>query len=143
MANDFLYGVDGAISAGGKIITYVSDWTMNVNTGVIETPDLGSSGMKRVYSKWKDFTGSVTAQMVFDPVVASSAAQESIVAQFVSGGTPTKLYAKFVESSASMFKGNVVFSNITKTNSAAGLQGWSADWAQADGPLAHDTNTST
>ena len=143
MANDFLYGADGAVSLGGKVVGFVQGWTMNINTGAVETPDIGSSGMKRVYSKWKDFTGSVNTLMRFDPLATASAAQEAITAQFVSGGTPAAVFAKFVESSASMFRGNVVLSNISKTNSPDGLAGWSADWAQSDGPLIHDTNTST
>lgn len=139
MANDFIYGVDGAVSIGSKVVSYVTGWTMNVNTGVADTPSLGSSGPKRTYTGYKDFTGSLNAQMVMDTAAASSAAQEQIVDMFVSGGTPIALAAKFVESSASAFTGNVVFSNITKSQSAEGLQAWSADWAQSAGPLVHAT----
>lgn len=144
MANDFIYGVDGALWLGGEKLSYMDGWTMNINTNVVETPDIGSSGQKRVYSKSKDFTGSVNGVMRFDAALQSSnssAAQEFIQAQFVSGGVPAVLAAKFIESSKSMFTGNVVVSNIVKTNSAAGIQGWSGDWAQSAGPLAHATAT--
>ena len=141
MANDFLYGADGAVSLGGKVVGFVQGWTMNINTGAVETPDIGSSGMKRTYSKWKDFTGTINTLMRFDPLATASAAQEAITAQFVKGGTPAALAAVFVESSASAFTGGIVISNISKTNSPDGLAGWSADWAQSTGPLTHATST--
>ena len=144
MANDFLYGVDGALWLGGEQVSFITSWTMNINTGAQETPDIGSSGMKRVYSKRKDFSGSLNGLMRYDAAIASSVAsnaQEYIQAQFVSAGIPAVLASKFIESSKSMFSGNVVVSNITKTNSPEGLQGWSADWAQSAGPLTHATAT--
>ena len=146
MANDFIYGVDGAIWIGGEQLSYMNGWTMNINTGVVDTPDIGSSGPKRVYSKYKDFSGSVNGFMRYDPALQStlaSNAQERSEAMFVSAGVPAQGVARFVESTASMFSGNVVLSNITKTNSAEGLQGWSADWSQSTGPLVHNTDTTT
>ena len=143
MAADFIYGVDGAINIGTLGVAFVTSWSMNIGTGVVDTPDLGSSGPKRTYSKYKDFTGSLQAEMRFDPVSAATVAQELITDQFVSGGTPAALKAYFVESSQSMFYGNIVFTNISKNTPAEGLQSWSADWAQSAGPLAHNTDTST
>lgn len=146
MANDFISGVDGAIVVGGENLSYVTGWTMNINTGMVDTPDLGSSGPKRVYSKYKDFSGSVNALMRYDAALQStlaSNAQQRSDAMFVSGGIPAKVVGKFIEKSGSMFSGNIVLSNITKSNSAEGLAGWSADWAQSTGPLAHAANTNT
>ena len=146
MANDFIYGVDGAVWVAGEQLAYMNGWTMNINTGAVDTPDLGSSGPKRTYSGYKDFTGSVNGLMRFDAALQStlaSNAQQRIDAQFVKVGVPAKVVARFVESTASMFSGNIVLSNISKTNSAEGLAGWSADWAQSTGPLVHNTDTTT
>ena len=143
MAANFIYGTDGAIYLGGKKVSYMNGWSMNINTGAVDTPDLGSSGPKRTYSKYKDFSGSVNGEYRFDPLATASAAQESVSLVFVSGGTPAAVMAKFIESSQSMFYGNVVLTNISKNQSAEALQTWSADWGQSGGPLAHSTNTST
>ena len=146
MAEQFSYGVDGAVYLGGDKANYLTGWSMSVNTGVMDTPDLGSSGPKRTYAKYSDFGGSLNGQYQFvTPTTGTDtlAVQENITLQFVSGGTPAKVYAKFIESSKSMYHGNVVLSNISKNQPAEGVQGWSADWAQADGPLKHTTSTST
>ena len=141
MAASFIYGVDGAINIGSKGVAFVTSWSMNIGTGVVDTPELGSSGPKRVYSKYKDFTGSLQAEMRFDPNTTATVAQEQITAMFAKGGTPAALTAKFVESSQSMWSGSVVFTNISKNTPAEGLQSWSADWAQSTGPLTHATAT--
>jgi len=146
MAEVFAYGVDGAIYVGGNKATYIGGWTMNINTGVVDTPDLGSSGPKRVYAKYHDFGGALNGQYQYvTPTTGTDTApvQEDVTLQFVNGGTPAKVMAKFIETTKSMYYGNIVFMNIVKTQPAEGVQGWSADWAQADGPLNHSTSTST
>lgn len=143
MADVFSYGVDGAIYIGGSKVSYMSGWSMNVNTGVVDTPDLGSSGPKRTYAKYSDFSGSVNGQYEFDNTTKAGTVQQQITNQFVSGGSPAKVLAKFIESSKAMYYGNVVLSNVVKNQPAEGIQSWSADWAQADGPLAYSTDTST
>ena len=153
MAANFIYGPDGAIYIGTagspQLVSFMSGWTMNIGTGVADTPDLGSSGPKRVYTKYKDFSGSVNGQYRY--IVPTTAAtvtdtepeQERISRMFSKGGTPAVAQALFIESSQSMWFGNVAFTNVTKNQPTEGLQTWSADWAQSGGPLAHSTNTST
>lgn len=146
MAEQFSFGVDGAISIGGKVISSINSWTMNINTGLVDTPNIGSSGPVRTYTKYKDMTGTLAGQYKFvTPTTGTDtlAVQETITMQFVKTGTPASVAAKFVESSKSMYYGTIKFSNISKGQSADGLQSWSADWAIDNGPLAHTTSTST
>lgn len=143
MAADFIYGVDGAVYLGGDEVSYLNMWRMAINTGVVDTPDLGSSGPVRTYSKYSDFTGSMRGSYRFDGDTTSETAQENVTHQFVSGGTPAAVMAKFIESSKSMYYGKVVLSNIQKDQPADNLQAWSADWAQSNGPLVWAATTST
>jgi hypothetical protein len=143
MAADFIYGVDGAIYLGGNKVSYMNGWSMAINTGVVDTPDLGSSGPVRTYSKYHDFTGQVNGAYRFDDDTTSETAQEDVTHQFVLTGTPAAVVAKFIESSKSMYYGNVVLTNITKNQPADGVQSWSGDWAQSNGPLAWSSDTST
>lgn len=143
MAVDFIYGVDGEIYLGGEKIGYMNGWLMAINTGVVDTPNLGSSGPVRTYAKYSDFTGTLNGAYRVDDDSSSDTVQEDITHQFVSGGTPAAVMAKFIESSESMYYGTVVFSNISKNQPAEGVQSWSADWAQSNGPLAHANSTST
>ena len=143
MAATFIYGVDGAISAGGKIVYYVSNWSMAINTGVADTPDLGSSGPVRTYSKYRDFTGTISAAMRFDNATNATLAQEDITLEFVLGSTASAKMLKLVESSKSMYYGNVVFTNIQRGQPTEGIGSWNADWAQSNGPLAWTSDTTT
>ena len=149
MAAVFVYGVDGALSLGGKIVSYVNSWSMAIGTGVVDTPSIGSSGPIRTYAKYHDFSGNLTGSYRYDPATSTGAgsthetAQDSLIGQFVSAGSPAAVMAKFVESSVSMYYGNVVLTNMSKNQSAEGVGTWSADWAQASGPLAWKASTST
>ena len=143
MAATFVYGVDGKLYLGGTLVSYVNDWSMAVQTGVADTPNLGSSGPFRTYSKYRDFTGSMSGSYRHDTLTSVTTPQEALSAQFVSGGTPAALLAKFIESSKSMYYGTIVVSNISKNQPAGGIQSWSADWQQSNGPLKWAATTST
>lgn len=142
MANQYAYGVDGAVYLG-EVASNINSWSMTITPGVADVTDIGSSGPKRAYTKFNDFSGSVNGQYQFDPSSAASPAQEQIIEMFVSGGTPVAVQARFVESSASMYWGTVVFTNISRNQPSEGFQTWSADWAQSNGPLNYATSTST
>jgi len=142
MAEAFVYGVDGAVYLG-ETVSYINSWTMNITPGVADVTDIGSSGPKRTYTKFNDFSGTVSGQYRLDPSSATSPAQEQIIEMFVSGGTPAAVQARFIESSQSMYFGNVIFTNVSRTQPSEGLGTWSADWAQSDGPLVYSTDTST
>lgn len=143
MAATFVYGVDGAVSVGGKIVYYVNNWSMAINTGAVDTPDMGSSGPVRTYSKYRDFTGTISAAYRFDNATNATLAQEDVTLMFVKGSTASAAMLKLVESSKSMYYGNVVFTNISRGQPAEGIGSWSADWAQSNGPLAWTTDTTT
>ena len=143
MAATFVYGVDGVVRIGTVTASYVNSWSMAVNTGVADTPSLGSSGPVRTYTKYKDFTGNITASFRFDSATGTSLAQEKVLAMFVSGGTPAAVRLSLVESSKSMYYGDVVFTNVSKNQAAESVGTWSADWAQANGPLTWINATAT
>lgn len=149
MAAVFVYGVDGAISLGGKLVSYVNSWSMAIGTGVADTPSLGSSGPVRTYAKYHDFSGNVTGSYRYDPATSTGGgsthetAQDSLIGQFVSAGTPAAVVATFVESTASNYYGRVVLTNFSKNQSAEGVGTWSADWAQSNGPLKWKNATTT
>lgn len=142
MAATFVYGVDGKVKIGTDTVAYVNSWSMAINTGVADTPNLGSSGPVRTYTKYRDFTGNITASYQRDD--GETQAQEKLTNMFVSASTSIAESALYlIESSVSMYYGDVVFTNISKTHSAEGVATFTADWAQADGPLAWLADDST
>lgn len=143
MAATFVYGVDGAVYFGTKLVSFVNNWSLAINTGVVDTPDMGSSGPVRNYSKYRDFSGTVSGSYRFDPNTTSTVAQEDVTLMFVSGQTASNVGLKLLESSKSMYHGLVVFTNISRGQPAEGVGSWSADWAQQNGPLDWEPDTSS
>jgi hypothetical protein len=144
MAAKFIYGVDGKVRIGSYIASYLDNWTMSINTGVAETPSMGSSGPVRTYSKYKDFSGSLSGSYRFDNATNATLAQESVTQMFVSGSTKmANVQARFVESANSMYFGDIVFTGVNKSQAADGVGSFSADWAQAAGPLHWSSDSST
>ena len=143
MAEQFIYGVDGAVYFGTKLVSYVSNWSLAINTGVVDTPDLGSSGPVRTYSKYRDFSGSITGAYRFDPNTTSTVAQEDVTLQFVLGQSAAVGGLKLIESTKSMYHGTVVFTNIQRGQPTEGIGSFTADFAQANGPLDWEPDTSS
>ena len=142
-AEDFIRGVQGRIVHDGKTVSFMGGWSKNISPGIAETPSMGSSGPSRTYTKYNDFSGSFSGAYNFDADANDSTAQEEIEAQFVSGGSAAKATLKLIETTQSMYSGNVLITGITKNTPADGIQSWSADWVQADGPLKHTGGTAT
>lgn len=142
MAEAFLYGVDGAIVFGGDTFYNVNNWRARVTPGIAMTGGIGDSGPHRDYTKWNDWTGSLEAELKRGDSVTTAASQE-VVALFVKGSTAAAGMLKAVQSSKSMYYGTVVFTGVDLGQDADGLGTFSADWAQADGPLSWSSNTST
>jgi len=143
MAEGFLYGVDGAVVAGSKTFNDVNSWTANVTPGVAMTGGIGSGGPHRDYTKWVDWTGTITGPFKFDGATSATAAHEDIIMMFTNGSTAAAVQLRLKESSVSMFFGNVVFTGVTKDQTAGDLQQATLNWAQADGPLYWSSDTST
>lgn len=143
MAEGFIYGVDGVVRVGTKTMSDVNSWTANVTPGVAMTGGIGCKGPHRDYTKWVDWTGTITCPMKFDPLATATVAAEDIQAMFVNGSTAAAVQLSLIESSKSMFFGNVVFTGMTKDMTAGDLEQVTFNWAQADGPLYWSSDTST
>jgi len=129
-------GQDGAVKLG-NVAFDIQSWTMNQAPGVADVSPIGSSGPKRIYTGYVDYTGTLTA------AYQSTAPFATVEDQFEKAASPAASVLKLIEGSASMWVGNVVFTNLSKTQDAPGVQQWSGDWATSNGRFAHNTSTSS
>lgn len=142
-SEDFVRGTQGRIVHGGSTVKFMSGWQMSVSVGIAEASGMGSSGPSRVYTKYRDYSGSFSGSYRLDQDSSDSTAQENIEAQFVKGGTAEPAVLKLQESSKSMYFGKVLITGVEKDTPANGIQSWTANWVQADGPMSHDSDTTT
>lgn len=139
-------GVQGWVYYGGRKVLRMNNWNMNIVNIVEANSDFHSSGPRREHTGSKDFTGSISGQYelvdtstggtVDSPVINITQMSER-------GGTLAKGLAKFIETTKSMWSGNIVITDVSKNQPADAMQAITLNWAQADGPLRHTTSTST
>jgi len=129
-------GQDGEVNIG-NIKFEVQNWTMNTGPGVADVSPVGSSGPKRVYTGFVDFTGTFTA------AYQSSTPFSTIEDPFEKGSTASAKRIKLQESTLSVWWGDAVITNMSKTQDAPGVQQWSGDWAASNGRFVHATSTAT
>ena len=141
MAEDFVRGVQGKIVHAGSTVKFMSGWQMSVSPGIAETPNKGSSGPVRAYTKYNDYSGSYSGSYNMDTATNASSAQEKIEHQFVKGSSAAAASLVLQENSGSKYFGTVLITGIEKDAPAGGIQSWTANWVQANGPLSHGNAT--
>ena len=129
-------GSDGTVYIG-NVLFEINNWSINFSPNVADVTPIGSSGPKNTYTGFIATGGTMTA------AYQSTAPFSTLEDLMETGSTLTASMAKFVEATASMWFGNVVFTNMSKTQDAPGVQQFSADWVISNGRLTHSTSTST
>lgn len=142
MAENFTKGVDGAIYLAGTQQDRINSFTMTIDAPVEDVGDFGSSGPDYEYTGSKIFAGTLNGQTLRGDSV-STQPMHDIAETFSKGGTLAAVYAKFIESTKSMYHGNILLTNISKNAPGNGLQTYSANWVQSSGPLSWASTTST
>jgi len=139
-------GVQGWVYYGGRKVLRMNTWTMNQNAGIGDVTDFHSSGVEREYTGIVDITGSLNGVYELADTSTGGAVDSpvlNITQMFETGGSLAKGYAKFIESTRSVWRGNIVFTDFAKNQPAAAHQTITLNWAAADGRLVHSSATST
>ena len=132
-------GVDGALWRAGRQILRCNSWSLNATNGIENITDFGSDGVERTYTGVVDFTGSMSGQFPLTDTSTGGAVdsqQEAIAELSGSGSTLASEMWKLIESSKSMWFGTMYVTDWSKTNSAEGLQAFTANLA-ANGRITH------
>jgi len=143
---EIIKGVDGGLYRAGRLLLRVNSWTLNVANGVENVTDFGSDGVERLHTGVADFTGSVAGQFPLTDTSTGGttvASQQQAIADLSAvGSTIAAALWKLKETSKSMWFGTMLVTDWSKTNSAEGLQQFTANLA-ANGRLTYSSNTST
>ena len=136
-------GVNGAVTYAGSVIYKINSWTLNVTNGIENITDFGSDGVERTYTGISDFTGSVSGQFPLTDTSTGGAvvSQQRVFTELSgSGGTLAAATWQFKEATNSVWEGSCLISDFSKTNSAEGLQQFTANIV-ANGRLTKATST--
>ena len=137
-------GVDGAVYYGGEVLR-VTAFTLNMGAGVEDVTDFGSSGVEREYTGVVDVSGSFSGQFQLIDTSTGGAVDSpmiDITQMFETSGTLAKERAKFIETTKSMWWGNILVTGFSKSNSPQSLGQVSFDFV-GDGRMIHTSSTST
>ena len=136
-------GVDGYVAYADSVVFKMNAWILNAANGIENITDFGSDGVERTYTGVVDFTGSVSGQFPLTDTSTGGAvvSQQRVFTELsASGGTLAAATWIFKESAASVWSGSCLISDFSKTNSAEGLQQFTANIV-ANGRLAHANST--
>ena len=136
-------GVDGYVAYAGSVVFRVNSWSLNAANGVENITDMGSDGVERLYTGVVDFTGSMAGQFPLTDTSTGGTVdsqQEAIAELSAVGSTIAPALWKFIESSKSMWFGSCLVLDWGKTNSAEGLQAFTAN-VVANGRMTHAVAT--
>jgi len=125
-------GVDGYVAYSGSVVFRINSWSLNAANGVENITDMGSDGVERLYTGVVDFTGSIGGQFPLTDTSTGGAvvAQQRVFTELsASGGTLAEATWVLKESSVSVWSGAAVITDWGKTNSAEGLQAFTANIA--------------
>ena len=139
-------GNQGWVYYGGRKVLRMNNWSMNIANMVEANTDFHSSGPNREFTGIRDFTGSINGQYELYDTSTGGAVDSPVInitQMSESCSTLASGVAKFIESTKSMWWGNVVFTDVTKNQPADAMQSITLNWAQSAGPLTHSTSTST
>lgn len=142
MAENFLKPVDGAIYLGGTLQARVNSYSHNMSAPTEDVTDFGSDGPEFEYTGLVGHSGSLTGQMLRSDT-ATTQPMQTIMEMFSDTGTLAPVLAKFIESTKSMWYGNIKITNISMNHNSQALQSFSADWQQSAGRLSWTSSTST
>ena len=143
MADNWVSGVEGAYYYGGAEHK-IDGWTMRIDLPVEDLGAMGSSGELNYYTGRKNFSGTVDGRYYIDTSTGTTTPPQALEADAGKGGTLVEGLAKFIETTGSMWWGNVVVSNISKGARKENYQTWSGTWTQGSGgPLTKANSTAT
>lgn len=151
MAEVFAKGVDGKIYLAGKLQARINSWSMSMDAPITDVTDFRSSGQEYEYDGLANFAGTLNGQTLVHgssvgttgDTVVTTQERQTLLEMFASTGTLAAVQVKLLESSKSMWWGNVKFTNFSKDAPAQGYQTFSGNWVQSTGRLKYATSTST
>ena len=142
MAENFTKGVDGKIYLAGSLQARINSWTMTMDAPVTDVTDFRSSGQENEYAGLANFAGTINGQTLRSDSNTTQQSQ-TLLEMFASTGTLAAVQIKLMESTKSMWWGNVKFTNFSKDAPSQGHQTFSGNWVQSTGRLKYATSTST
>ena len=143
-------GTQGWVYYGGRKILRMNNWTMNPVAGVDDITHFHSSGAERAFTGVVDVTGSLSGNYeLLDTSTGSTGGAPTrspvlnILRTMMTSTSPlAENRAKFIESSQSMFWGNILFTDVGKNQPAQGNQTITLNWA-SNGRLRWKNATTT
>lgn len=141
----FVKGVDGAVYYGGEPLLHLDGFNLSMDAPTEETAGFGSSGSEPEYTGVVMVNGSFNGeQELFDTSTGGEldTPQMDIMQMFEAGSTMARAYAKFIETTKSMWHGYIMVTNISKDHPSQGIAKYTGNFVGYQ-RLTHASSTST